>query len=364
MLNEDIEKTLQKHSPALPAGFAERSDAQVLKLMTEGKQKHRFNWKTVLVCAMLMVLGITTALAATVEDVNTVLYRYWPEAAEFLMPLNVSCENQGIRMEVLSAAVGQRDALITFSLQDLEGDRINELTETGIDLEGLFPIYTEAATETRLLSYDAETKTAVYAEEIRTNGMSLPEGGKATLTLTGLRQHEIVDLLPLLKQYEARTDTVSLPENSQPMSLQNATGVIPKGMKVLDPAGSLEIPLAEHTYLCGYGWIDGLLHVQIRYDNPVNENNEFPVLGTLRLQTPDGYSSYDHPDELREGVTGFWWDEDDNGSADRDEFLFACTPADLENATLELDIRKFLGEDTVKGNWSIPIPMRMIQYHE
>ena len=273
----------------------------------------------------------------------------------------------GIKILSPGQEARQADAFVySYRLEALRSirDRINELTETGIDLEGLFPIYTEAATETRLLSYNAETKTAVYAEEIRTNGMSLPEGGKATLTLTGLRQHEIVDLLPLLKQYEARTDTVSLPENSQPMSLQNATGIIPEGMKILDPAGSLEIPLAEHTYLCGYGWIDGLLHVQIRYDNPMNENNEFPVLGTLRLQTPDGYSSYDHPDELREGVTGFWWDEDDNGSADRDEFLFACTPADLENATLELDIRKFLGEDTVKGNWSIPIPMRMIQYHE
>ena len=167
-----------------------------------------------------------------------------------------------------------------------------------------------------------------------------------------------------MKEYGTRTDTVPLTENAWPMSLLTATGAVPEGMTILDPAGSLEIPLEEHTYLCGFGWIDGLLHVQIRYDNPVDADFRYPVLGRLRLQTPDGYNPYDHPEELREGVAGFWWDDDDNGSVDRDEYLFACDPSDLENATLKLDIRQNLSGETVEGNWSVRIPMRMIQYHE
>ena len=367
MLNKEIEKILLEHSPEPPEGFAERSDAQVLRLMAEEKAKHRPGLKTVLVIALAAVMGITTALAATVEDVNALLYRYWPEAAEFLMPVNVGCEEQGIRMEVLSAAAGRSGALITFSLRDLEGDRINEHTQVeGILPEELFAGATMTEAGVMQVSWDPKTKTAVYAEEIRTNGISLPDSSSPLLTVDSLYtpEHVTVDLLPLMREYGERTDTVSLPENTYPMCLENATGAVPEGMRILDPAGSLEIPLEEHTFLCGFGWIDGLLHVQIRYDNPLigtrGEEAYYPVNGHLSLKTAGGYSAYDHADRLAEGVVGFCWDEDDNGPADREEYLFACDPADLEGAELELDIRLNDPDRVLKGPWTVRIPMRMI----
>ncbi|MBR2660316.1 MAG: DUF4179 domain-containing protein [Clostridia bacterium] len=363
MLNERIEKTLQEHAPVPPAGFAERSDAQVLKMMADQKKKHGFSWKAVLVCALVIVMGITTALAATVEDVNTLLYKCWPEAAEFLMPLNVSCEDQGIRMEVLSAAAGRRNALVTFSLQDLEGDRINEYTRAEISLEQLFVGFSETESGIVQLSWDPETKTAVYAQDIKTNGISMPGGAHPTLAVNSLYtpEHVLVDLLPLMKQYPERTDTVPLPEAAYPMALETYSGKIPEGMEILDPAGSLEIPLEEHTYLCGYGWIDGLLHVQVRYDNQPDEEGVNPVNGHIRLQTAAGYNPYEQADRLPEGVVGFWWDENDDGPVDREEYLFACDPADLETAVLQADIRINTPDAVLPGNWSVRIPMRMIR---
>ena len=367
MLNKEIEKTLREHMPETPAGFAERSDAQVLQLMAEGKRKHRYSWKTVLTCALVLVLGITTALAATVEDVNTLLYKYWPQAAEFLMPVNTSCEDQGIRMTVLSAAAGERNALVTFSLQDLEGDRINEYTRTGMNLEALFGGFTQTESGISLLSFDPETKTAVFAQEIKTNGFCLPEGSTPEVSAETVYtpRHEVTDLLPLMKQYGTRTDTIALPEDEHiyPMQLLNATGKIPEGMKILDPAGSLEIPVGENVYLCGFGWIDGLLHVQLRYDNRLTEDNNYTMLPRLQLQTADGYNPYDHPDQLKEGVVGFMWESED-GPVNRDEYLFACTPEELENATLRADIEYYTPENNIKGQWSVKIPMRMIQRKE
>ena len=366
MLNEKIEKTLREHAPVPPAGFAERSDAQVLRLVSEGKKQHRFSLKTVLVCAIVLVMGITTALAATVEDVNTLLYKYWPEAAEFLMPLDTSCEDRGIRLTVLSAAAGDRDALVTFSLQDLEGSRINEYTRTEISLEHLFAGYSEADAGIMQLSFDPETKTAVYAQEIRTNGTSLPGNARPTLEVSCLYtpEHVLVDLIPLIKECAERTDTVPLTGAAYPMALETFSGRLPEGMEVLDPAGSLEIPLEEHTFLCGYGWIDGLLHVQVRYDNRLDEEGVNAVNGHIRLETAAGYNPYDHADSLPEGVVGFWWDENDDGPADREEYLFACTPADLESAVLQADIAVNSPEAVLAGNWSVRIPMRMIQSAE
>ena len=52
---------------------------------------------------------------------------HWMEDLELagkLVPLNLSCENDGIRLELLAAAVTERETLIIYSMQDLEGDRI------------------------------------------------------------------------------------------------------------------------------------------------------------------------------------------------------------------------------------------------
>ena len=59
-------------------------------------------------------------------------------------------------------------------------------------------------------------------------------------------EHVKKDLLPLMEQYGTRTDTVPLPENVYPMALETYSGEMPEGLKMLDPAGSLEIPLEEH----------------------------------------------------------------------------------------------------------------------
>ena len=264
MLNEKIEKSLREHAPVPPAGFAERSDAQVLRLMSEGKKKHALSGKTILVFALVLVMGITTALAASVEDVNTLLYKFWPQAAEFLMPLDVTCVDRGIEIKVLSASVGERDALVTFSLQDLEGSRVNEYTRLEIHPEQLFAGYTETESGVLQLSFDPETKTAVYAQTVKTNGISLPADASPTLTVDSLYtpEHVLVNLVPLMEENAERTDTVSLTESAIPMALETYSGSFPESMKILDPAGSLGLPEQREGLLLQFGPL-GHLHADV-----------------------------------------------------------------------------------------------------
>ena len=62
---------------------------------------------------------------AVAEATRQALRDKYPGWAEQLIPLNVSCENQGIRLEVLGALVKGNDSTLLCALQDLEGDRIN-----------------------------------------------------------------------------------------------------------------------------------------------------------------------------------------------------------------------------------------------
>ncbi len=370
MLNEKIEKTLQEHAPATPAGFAERSDAQVLRLMSEAKTKHRFSWKTAIVCAIVLVMGVATALAATVESVNAMLYKIWPEAADALMPVNVACEDQGIRMEVLSAAVREDHGYITFSLQDMEGDRINDHTETYINPNfawGAQMGTTSLVCGVSVISYDAEEKKVIFAENItRNDGNRLLAADDVSVALISLYTPEYVmeDLLPLLEEYGERTDTVMIPEEAYCSSVTDQSGKAPENLKMLDPDGSLEIPLAEHAWLSGIGWIDGVLHVQLHYDNPMIRISEgyyyYPVSGCVHLQTPEGYNPYDHVDELPGGVIRISWDEDGNDTIDWEEFIFACDPEKMDG--LQADITLEDPGCTIKGDWTVKVPLRMIMY--
>ena len=88
-----------------PAGFEERSNIQVLRLTSEVKPGRRYPARVMILCAVLLVFGIATTLAATVDVVNARLHAYWPEAAEFLMPVHTTCDSEGIRMEFISSVV-------------------------------------------------------------------------------------------------------------------------------------------------------------------------------------------------------------------------------------------------------------------
>ena len=75
---------------------------------------------------LLLLLCLAMAVAgATSETVNGWLYQQWPRLATLLMPVNMSCEDQGIRMEVISAVAEGNEVLINYSMQDLEGSRKN-----------------------------------------------------------------------------------------------------------------------------------------------------------------------------------------------------------------------------------------------
>ena len=90
----------------------------------------------VIVLALVLVLFIATAVAgATNEAFNAWLYQFWPEAATKLMPVNLSCVDQGIRLEVISAVAEGNDILVTYAMEDLEGNRIDENSDTCVQIE-------------------------------------------------------------------------------------------------------------------------------------------------------------------------------------------------------------------------------------
>ncbi len=372
MLQEDMKKAFQSNRRTPPAGFEERSDMQILQLTTETKPGRRMPRAAMILCVLLAVMSLATALAATVDVFNARLHVFWPEAAELLMPVNASCEREGIRMEVLSAAVKDGKAHVTFSLQDLEGDRIDEYTAPSFS-ELAFP--TEARTEGEdvpistiaILSYDAKTRTGIYAQEFDYDPALVGEDYEIPLYIQYLYKgkYDAVDLEPLLKKHGRDAEAVQAPDHAQPLLMNN-----PASRTVLEPAGNLKIPLNDYAELSEIGWIDGQLHVRIHYlpekMGKDGEGTVYPlVFCSVQMTGADGVSPWFRYKDQEDSINFGWaWDDDGDGFSEWEEYIFPCTPDEVREGTLRA-ITNFIGEtEAIEGNWYVKIPLRMIQFEK
>ena len=376
MLQEDMKKAIQAKRRTPPAGFEARSDMQILKLTAETKPGRRMPRAAVILCVILAVMGLATTLAATVDMVNSRLHALWPEAAEFLMPVDMSSEAEGIRMEVISAVVKDNKAMITFSLQDLEGDRLSEHTAITSGSEA-FPRSDEeqyTVDGPLCLSYDAAEKKGVYAQVYDFEPELISEDYEIPLLIDSLETVKVdeTDLRPMLEQYGRDVKTAEAPGDARALRYRvvSTDGSRPETATILDPSANLKIPLNEHVELSGIGWIDGMLHVQIHYPDHVmkkisRDTEYFPTSCWLRMYGVDGISPWHwHPEKLPDGVIGWEWDENGDEIGDWEEYIFPCEPIDVEEGVLRAELRDNTSWQEIKGNWSVKIPMKRVQFQE
>lgn len=67
--------------------------------------------KRMIVIAAAIILCITVAvpvLAATVNPIYEIVYKISPGLAQMMKPIQMSCEDNGIKMEVISASVYEK----------------------------------------------------------------------------------------------------------------------------------------------------------------------------------------------------------------------------------------------------------------
>ncbi|MBR5960259.1 MAG: hypothetical protein IKZ98_04630 [Clostridia bacterium] len=377
MLQEELKKALQEKRRTPPAGFEERSNIQVLRLTSEVKPGRRYPARVVILCAVLLVFGIATTLAATVDVVNARLHAYWPEAAEFLMPVHTSCESEGIRMEVISAVVRDNKVNVLYSMQDLEGDRIDEhtygMSSTAVeDLDRSNRNITLVSSSEAIMGYDEAEKKVTFAAETEYD-QPLTGNFEFPFYITSLEKLDIrkTDLYPLLEQYGNDVKTNVLPANAHAYdNPEIGADKAPESFRILDYTQSLELPMHEHVTLGGIGWIDGALHVQLHYPDhhmeKIDEINEaFPVNAWIQMTLEDGLSPwYTHKEDLPGGAFAWSWDENGDDFPDWEEYVFPCTPAEAENSVLQLQVKIAGKKEVVEGNWFVKIPLRMIQFEE
>ncbi|MBP5726035.1 MAG: hypothetical protein J6Y48_03060 [Clostridia bacterium] len=67
-------------------------------------------------------------------SVSEKIQRDYPDLAPWLQPIGMSCEKDGIRLELISGAVKGNESLIVYSLQDVEGKHAGKELSPLLDL--------------------------------------------------------------------------------------------------------------------------------------------------------------------------------------------------------------------------------------
>ena len=287
------------------------------------------------------------------------------ELADKLVPVHSVCESEGIRFELVSAAVNETAGLAVYSMEDLEGSRINGLScpfvnvlSSTVDEQGIYS-----------LRYDEAAGKAYFATLFKTDGKKVPDSGSAfrleAFSLDVYRRTS-QSILGLLQKYGSRAKLVEVPEiqgryaknyDRKNPRFYKAEDLRKAGIMVLDYQDPLSVRLHKNLDLSGIGVVDGKLHVQVHYiyDQPFKAggSRNCPIAYVDVSRTVNGQD-----DCIVGWKNDVVWNVSNGNRPDFQEFITSWD----ELAGSRLGIRVYITElvDVVNGNWTAEIPIQDI----
>ena len=326
-------------------GMIDEGKIKDAKSFTVKSRKKSWGKAASLAAAVLLCFTLSiSALAAAVDPVYQIVFSFSPAVAQALKPVKLSCEDQGIRMEVVSAAIYENEAVIYISLQDLTGNRIDETTD-------LFDSYRinrpfASAASCSFVSFDKETGTAAFLIHISRLDNEKIEGDKITFSFS--------EFLSQKNKFEEELSGLDLSkvttaeESRRPESVRGGGGVVPVdyGIDCLVPvAGGILSPVDGVT-ITNAGFIDNKLHIQIYFKDILSYDNH----GYVDLLDEAGNRAEYYSIEF--------WDDEKVGSYN--EIVYDISPKDVENYRA---YGYFVTcKNRTKGNWQVTFPLENAEY--
>ena len=309
------------------------------------KSKH-FSFKRYALFAAVLLLCIALAVPALAAT-NTghaydILYAVSPAIAQSLKPINMSCEYNGIKMEVISADINDDSANIYISMQDLTGNRIDKT----IDLFDSYSINKPFSCSSccQFVDYNDNSKSATFLINITQWDNKKITGDKITFSvlkfLSGKEKFD--DLLPQIDLTKISSDP-NTQQNVDIRGIGNFDASNPEGPAAfLLSQEELRFSPTPGVEITACGYIDGMLHVQAHYDDILNTDNH----GYVYLKNSDG-----HEIQCLQNIA--FWGEDRSGSYE--EYIFDISQDELKNY-------RFYGtfwtcDGATEGNWQVTFPL-------
>lgn len=311
----------------------------------KGKREHpgrKILKASAAVAAVCLCACITLPVLASNPQIYQLMHLVSPELAQRFVPVQMRDEDQGIRMEVVSASIQGNEARVYITIQDMEGDRIDATT----DLFDSYHIWTDASLSIgncEKVGFDEETGIITYLITIRDDQEI--ETGKVTFSVRefiGQKQYyEDIEIPIPLTEAEEYPQTMTVPLSGAGGHGGGVVDLDEHEAKVLRPGPGDERFPVEGMELTGLGYVDGMLHIQhAAPDNLQNDNHGFFKV----VDSQGNERFYDHMLHFR-GTT------EETGTVAYTDEVYAIPPEDLSEYSLRGDF--WISGIHVKGLWTV-----------
>lgn len=307
--------------------------------------------RLVLAAALVLCLSVAvpTLAAGSPHAFYSIMYAISPKAAQFFTPVQKASEDNGVRMEVVSADIRGERADIVIALTDLTGDRVDETTDL-YDSYSINRPYDGVATCSRI-GFDPETKTVTFLAQIVEQGANAREGDKITFTLSCfLSGKKTGEDVPIPIDW---ANVPSKPE-TQYMEYGGYAGMgaddadIPDGGTVLVPGESRLSPFDGFT-VSAVGFVEGRLHVQLYIPDKLTLDDH----ASLRLVNASGQAL---------PCTSISFRPTGSDNVPYQEYVFPVSEGETEGLALYGTFYKS-GQIT-EGDWRVTFPLTMAEPQE
>lgn len=286
------------------------------------------------------VLLATPALAAQTETGYYLLYALSPATAQFFQPVQRSCTDNGVTVEVASVRVEGDTAQAYIALR---GDTVDARCDLFDSYSFHFPF--DQTGHCERAGFDPETNTVFFLVTTRTMGGSdIPLGGKMTFSLgcflTGKQTLEDAEVSLRLADYAQEAETAEgfrYTGGGGNPELMGSMPMLRPGEALAEPAPGLPVTAA--------GYVDGLFHIQLCQGDAGELDNH----GFLWLEDGQG----ERLEDL--GVAYFKSPPEADTRLDYQEFVFDVSPEELESYTLHGDF--YTTAARIDGDWRITFPL-------
>ncbi len=334
-----------------PEALKQRTLQQMGRQFQQKPGRRTGRWKLPVAAAIcgVCLLGAVPVMAAHVPMVAAVLEQISPELARMLTPVELSCTDNGIRMQVEAVAQSKEEILAYLTIQDLEGDRVDETTDLYNYVIDGYHAFTH-----RIVSYDPEQKKALL--ELRAHHGDITAPKKIVVQVTSfLSKEQVYENIPVAIPDTIQEKTTE-PETMQVTSMGGGGDLLEKiatneglwKIRVLKPGEKQALrDDIDFVSITGIGYVDDRLHIQTWWASSVDNHGYFTA-HTADGQEVYASNAYFYLDANGTPVSPY--DEDD----DRQqyiEYVFDISPEEL--AQCQFSATLFADNCYTEGNWKV-----------
>lgn len=300
-----------------------------------------------IVSICLVVCFIMPALAAGVDPVYQLMYMVSPNAAQFFVPVQKADENNGIKMEVVSAYIHENVAEIYITLQDLTQERVDETTDLfdSYDINRAF----DSSARCALVGFDKASKTATFLISIEEWGDKNIDGDKITFFvwefLSNKQTYDNIEIPIVLSTINVAGETQTISCTGGGSTNYERFAEFQNNPIALVPSPPINEFFVDGIELTGIGYINGSLHIQTAVKNALEKDNH----GVFYFKDSKG-------NRIDSSYTFYFMNEDEHsGRIDYCNYVFDIPQNELGSYTLHGDFVT-TGVRT-KGPWKVTFPL-------